>query len=200
MTINQDEALHVHTTEEAAVILKCEAGWLHEQARQKKIPHAELSGRCCFTSAHLSAIIAAHEVLPLAPDTSPGPELAHTAEKAASIIGGTCKGSWLKQQARARIIPHTRIGGACHFTDDQLRDVLAICEVPPRAEAKPGSAAHDRHSTAPAAASGQGETVLRARSPRSRRVRPGRDDDGGETGPYPRGASVAANPLDRQSP
>jgi hypothetical protein len=40
MNVNQEHSLCVHTLEEAAAILRCEPGWLEEQARQKAALHA----------------------------------------------------------------------------------------------------------------------------------------------------------------
>lgn len=180
--------LRVYTIEEAAAILKCEAGWLKEQVRQQKVPFLELSGPACFTGAHLAAIIAAHEVLPPpgqghtshvpAVSTARASELVHTAEEAASIIGGSCKSSWLKDQAKSRRIPYTLIGGAYHFTDDHIREILAICEVRPRSGQEPTPrAARSRHA-APPWPPGQEMIMLKSRPQRGpRRGPPGDNPD-----------------------
>ena len=172
----RDHPLRAYTVEEAADILSCEPEWLEEQAQQRKIPYTELSGTRHFTSAHLAAIEAAFEVLPpagepsqgVAPPSAPRPaELAHAADQAAAIIGGNCKGSWLKQQARARKIPHTLIGGSYHFTDGQIGEILRIFEVPARRGAVPAPPPSRAPSaTRPAVPGG---VLLQPREPRKRR-------------------------------
>lgn len=138
----RDHPLRAYTVEEAADILSCEPGWLEELAQQRKVPYTELSGACHFTSTHLAAITSAFEVLPPAGEpsqavASPAPaELAHTADQAAAIIGGTCTAYWLKVQARRKKIPYTQIGRACNFTDAQIREIIGLREVLPRQSAK----------------------------------------------------------------
>jgi hypothetical protein len=175
----RDHPLRAHTAEEGAEILSCEPGWLEELARQRKVPYTELSGTCHFTGTQLAAIESAFEV----PDSgepsqaapSPPPaELAHAADQAAAIIGGTCKGSWLKEQARLRKIPYTRIGGALHFTDEQLAEILRISEVRPR-EVTPARAPRSpvlpeptRNPVLPEPVPGREPVILQARPPRRR--------------------------------
>jgi hypothetical protein len=167
----RDHPLRAYTVEEATEILSCEPGWLEELARQRKVLYTELSGTCHFTSTHLAAIESAFEVLPTAGEPSqaaaspPPAKLAHAADQAAAIIGGTCKGSWLKEQARSRKIPYTRIGGAYHFTDEQLAEILRIFEVRPR-ELTPARAS--RSPVLPEPAPGQEHLTLTARPLRRR--------------------------------
>jgi hypothetical protein len=177
----RDHPLRAYTVEEAADILSCEPGWLEELARQRKVPYTELSGTCHFTSTHLAAIESAFEVLPPAGEPSqaaaspPPAELAHTADQAAAIIGGACKVSWLKEQARFRKIPYTRIGGAYHFTDEQLAQILRIFEVRPP-ELRPPQATQPRAPRSPVlppSAPGREYVQLKARAPRTR----GKRDD-----------------------
>jgi hypothetical protein len=176
----RDHPLRAYTLEEAADILSCEPGWLEELARQRKIPYTDLSGTYHFTSTQLAAIESAFEVLPTAGEPSqaatppPPAELAHTADQAAAIIGGTCKGSWLKEQARVRKIPYTRIGGALHFTDEQLAEILRISEVRPR-EVTPARAPRSpvlpgptRNPVLPEPVPGREPVILQARPPRRR--------------------------------
>lgn len=169
-----DHPLRAYTVEEAADILSCEPGWLEELAQQQKVPYTELSGACHFTSTHLAAIASAFEVLPLSGEPSQGAaspppaELAHAADQAAAIIGGSCKGSWLKQQARDRKIPYTLIGGAYHFTDEQLAEILRIFEVRPR-EVTPRAA--PRSPVLPQPAPGREHVTIKARLPRTSRKR-----------------------------
>jgi hypothetical protein len=167
----RDHPLRAYTAEEAADILSCEPAWLEELARQRKVPYTELSGACHFTSTHLAAIESAFEVLPsvgesFQADASPPPaELAHAADQAAAIIGGSCKGSWLKQQARDGKIPYTLIGGAYHFTDEQIAETLRIFEVRPREVRPPGAR---RNPVLPKPASGRDHAQLEARASRAR--------------------------------
>jgi hypothetical protein len=169
----RDHPLRAYTVEEAADILSCDPGWLEELARERQVPYTELSGACHFTSAHLAAIQSAFEVLPPAGEPSqaaapppPPAELAHAADQAAAIIGGSCKGSWLKQQARDRKIPYTRIGGSYHFTDEQLAEIIRIFEVPARRSAAPAPASRAPSATRPAVPTGV--PLLQAREPRKR--------------------------------
>src|ERR1017187_4357057 len=62
------------------------------------------------------------------PAVAPSPALVRTAAEAAGIIGGTCKASWLKQQAREGRIPYVRLGGAYNFTDAHIAAILGIFE------------------------------------------------------------------------
>jgi hypothetical protein len=176
---HRDHPLRAYTVEEAADILSCEPGWLEELALQRKVPYTELSGTCHFTSTQLAAIESAFEVLPTAGEPSqaaspPPAELAHAADEAAAIIGGTCKGSWLKEQARIRKIPYTWIGGAYHFTDEQLAEILRISEVRPRevtsvrASRSPVLPGPARSPVLPEPVPGREPVILQARSPRRR--------------------------------
>jgi hypothetical protein len=167
----RDHPHRAYTVEEAADILSCEPGWLEELAQQRKVPYTELSGACHFTNTHLAAIASAFEVLPLAGEppqavASPAPaELAHTADQAAAIIGGTCKGSWLKQQARDHKVPFTLIGGAYNFTDEEIAEILRIFEVRPREVTPPRAPSSP---VLPQPAPGREHVTIKARLPRTR--------------------------------
>jgi hypothetical protein len=99
----------------------------------------------------------------------PSAAQAHTVDQAVALIGGTCKESWLREQARNRKIPFTLIGGAYHFTDAQISEILRIYEVLPPRPAMPAP----RPPRTPAASQviPSGATVLQAREPRSRKRR-----------------------------
>lgn len=58
----------------------------------------------------------------------------HTADQAAAIIGGGCKASWLREKARLRKIPFTRLGSGYGWTDAQITETLTILEVRPEPE------------------------------------------------------------------
>jgi hypothetical protein len=106
---------------------------------------------------------------------APRPALAHTAAEAAAIIGGTCKASWLKAQAREGKIPYLWIGGAYNFTDAHIREIIALCEVRARpAKAAPPAPAKStpakRKADAPFSIPAAEVVQLRARAPRNRSV------------------------------
>jgi hypothetical protein len=54
---------------------------------------------------------------------------AWTKAEAAFKLG--CKESWLEEMARRRKIPFTKIGGALHFTDAHIAEIIALFEVRP---------------------------------------------------------------------
>jgi hypothetical protein len=62
------------------------------------------------------------------------PPLAYTAAQAAAIIGGSCKATWLKSQARSGKIPYLWIGGAYNFSETHLLEIMSIVEVRPKAQ------------------------------------------------------------------
>lgn len=101
---------------------------------------------------------------------APGAALVYTADQAAALIGGTCKASWLRKQAREKKIPCRKIGGAYNFTDADIAEILAIVEQRPAEKAAPVQvkAAKPRAGARPAEASlPTGVTQLRARQPRT---------------------------------
>lgn len=63
-------------------------------------------------------------------------------------------------------IPFTRIGGAYHFTDEQLAEILRIFEVRPREVAQPRA---PRGPVLPPPAPGREPVTLKARLPRTRK-------------------------------
>lgn len=107
------------------------------------------------------------------PALEQGPALVHTATEAAAIIGGTCKPSWLRQQAREKKIPCRKIGGAYNFSDADIAEILAIVEQRPAekpAAPAPAKTAKQRSATRPAEASlPAGVTQLKPRQPRAMR-------------------------------
>ena len=98
--------------------------------------------------------------------------LTHTAAETAAIIGGRCKASWLRQQARDGKIPYLMIGGSYHFSSEHITEILAAFEhrptpTPPPAAAKPSrqrAAARPTGETMP-----PGVTQLKPRQPRTLR-------------------------------
>jgi excisionase family DNA binding protein len=165
--LNGDPEPRVYTADEAAAILKCEAIWLTEKARARQVPYLDLAGSCLFTGAHLAAIIAMHEVLPdtRAAVTERRPALAWTTAEAAELL--RCKPSWLQEKARRREIPYTMLGGAYHFSDAHLAEVIRIFEELPRSAPAPAAPASRSPRTAP----DRGQPTLKARPPRKPRGR-----------------------------
>lgn len=83
----------------------------------------------------------------------------YTPDEAAQIL--RCKASWLKEQARQRLIPFTMVAGSYRFTLDHLAQIVTANEHEPTDAPLPGR----RHKTDDPPA----ETVrLRARRPRRR--------------------------------
>ncbi|MBW1597936.1 helix-turn-helix domain-containing protein [Streptomyces sp. JJ38] len=58
-------------------------------------------------------------------------------EEIAEVLG--CSAWWVKDRARRRLIPHTRVGRAYRFTADHLAEIVRLYEerptLPPRAVA-----------------------------------------------------------------
>jgi hypothetical protein len=97
--------------------------------------------------------------------TSRDEPLAYTAGEAAAIL--KCTASWLKEQARRRRIPFTRIGGGYRWTPAHLEEIVRLGEHKPEPLLAPRAAVR----RAPAAPAGAPEVVLRGRiPPRMRRL------------------------------
>jgi hypothetical protein len=110
------------------------------------------------------------------------PPLAYTAAEAAAIIGGSCKASWLKAQARSRKIPYVKIGGAYNFTDAHIAEIISILEVRPKEQPAGKPPADSRRPPGIAAELRvQGAPLLKTRAPRTLRRRPAGDDGAGNT-------------------
>ena len=164
MSENSNE-LRVYTIEEAAAILRCEPSWLEEQTRERKVPYLRLAGSQGFTGGRLAAIVAAHEVLPEARRDAVlrRPALAWTAAEAAELL--RCKASWLRRKARCHEIPCTMLGGAYHFSDAHLAEVIRILEKLPCGAPAPALPA----SRTPLIAPDPVQPALKARPPRKPR-------------------------------
>ena len=178
MIMNRGDALWVYTLEESAEILRCEPGWLEEQARQGKIPYTELGGSLRFTSGHLAAMVAINESLP-AP--VPGvallsPPLAWSTAEAAELL--RCTASWLKEQARSGAIPYVKLSGSYHFTSDHLARIIRIFTA--GAPEAPAARAPRTPAAAPATAPGR-QPAIKGRPPRDLLKRPARGDGSGIT-------------------
>jgi hypothetical protein len=64
-------------------------------------------------------------------DTARTTPKVHTKAEAAAIL--RVKESWLERRAAARGIPFTMLGGAYHFTDEHLAEIVRINERVPAA-------------------------------------------------------------------
>ncbi len=90
----------------------------------------------------------------------------------ADVLG--CSEWWVKEQARRRRVPFTRLGGSYRFTAGHLAEIIRIFEerplAPPEASTFPSArSAHRPARAAPVAA----EPRLHARPPRRRRTSTG---------------------------
>ncbi|MFE1050741.1 helix-turn-helix domain-containing protein [Streptomyces olivaceus] len=109
--------------------------------------------------------------VPHRPSYVPPPRL-YRPEEIADTLG--CSAWWVKDRARRRLIPHTRVGRAYRFTAEHLAEIIRLYEERPTHPAQPaarateplseprtqtGSAQSRRPVVAPA-------TRLRARPPR----------------------------------
>jgi hypothetical protein len=104
----------------------------------------------------------------MSPPASPLPVLYRPAQ-IADVIG--CSEWWVKEQARRRRIPFTRLGGSYRFTAEHLAEIIRIFEERPLAPPDVGTlpsvwAPYRPARAAPVAA----EPRLNARPPRRRRA------------------------------
>ncbi len=73
--------------------------------------------------------------VPHRPSDAPPPRL-HRPEEIADTLG--CSAWWVKDRARRRLIPHTRVGRAYRFTAEHLGEIIRLYEERP---AQPAQAA-----------------------------------------------------------
>lgn len=96
---------------------------------------------------------------------TPKPPSAHSKAEAAALLRVTA--SWLERRAAARVIPFTMVGGAYHFTDEHLAEIIRMHEHrPPAASAvtpEPDQAASRRSRRRSGLMPGDEVAVLRAR-------------------------------------
>ena len=90
------------------------------------------------------------------PRTEAHPALLYVPEEVATVLG--CSVWWVKDRARRRLIPFTRVGRAYRFSDDHLTEIIRMHEErpaqdPPRTNAatppSPKPSARRRRETAP---------------------------------------------------
>ena len=94
---------------------------------------------------------------------TPKPPAAHSKAEAAALLRVTV--SWLERRAAARVIPFTMVGGAYHFTDEHLAEIIRMHEHRPPAATAPESdqAAPRRSRRRSGLMPGDEVAVLRAR-------------------------------------
>ncbi|WP_078630311.1 helix-turn-helix domain-containing protein [Streptomyces roseochromogenus] len=93
-------------------------------------------------------------------------------EEIAETLG--CSAWWVKDRARRRLIPHTRVGRAYRFTADHLAEIIRIHEepAPQRAQGEPSPASPPESAMTPSRPTRQTRPStssaprLRARPPR----------------------------------
>lgn len=95
-------------------------------------------------------------------DSNPLAISSHTADQAAVIL--KVSANWMRDKARAGVIPCTMVGGSYHFTDEHLRETLRLFERPaaPVPVLVPRVPARRRDAGLPEV------PVLQARTPRRR--------------------------------
>ncbi|MFF4605865.1 helix-turn-helix domain-containing protein [Streptomyces sp. NPDC001339] len=92
-------------------------------------------------------------------------------EEVAEVLG--CSAWWVKDRARRRLIPFTRVGRAYRFTGDHLAEIIRMYEARPATSQQRAVAAATPKAPAPQAPSPSAVPVpmarLRARPPRRAR-------------------------------
>jgi len=92
----------------------------------------------------------------------------YTPEEVAAVFG--CSDWWLKEQARRRRVPFTRVGGAYRFTEGHVADIVRLYEERPSevttTKVRHRTAGTERGSRRPPSTSPAKQ--LRARPPRRR--------------------------------
>ncbi|MFE2556731.1 helix-turn-helix domain-containing protein [Streptomyces sp. NPDC059352] len=101
-------------------------------------------------------------------DTAP-PRL-YLPEDVAAVLG--CSAWWVKDRARRRLIPYTRVGRAYRFTSEHLAEIIRMNEARPSAPQQPPSTAPATSSRPRSSASSTvpvSTARLQARPPRRAR-------------------------------
>ncbi|MFE2426591.1 DNA-binding protein [Streptomyces sp. NPDC059373] len=101
---------------------------------------------------------------PLRSDVMP-PRL-HLPEEVAAVLG--CSTWWVKDRARRRLIPFTRVGRAYRFTAAQLTEIIHLHEERP-AQAAPHVVSAPPPPAPRPSRSGESAVRLQARAPRRAR-------------------------------
>ena len=97
--------------------------------------------------------------------TDAGLSRLYTPEEVADAL--RCSEWWVKEQARRRRIPFTRVGGAYRFTEEHWKEIVSFFEERPDGKESPDSApSSTSRSRRPRGAPATSAVQLRARRPR----------------------------------
>ncbi|WP_258037165.1 MULTISPECIES: helix-turn-helix domain-containing protein [unclassified Streptomyces] len=92
----------------------------------------------------------------------------HRPEEVAAFLG--CSAWWVKDRARRRLIPFTRVGRAYRFTGEHLAEIIRMNETRPAIpQRQPHEPAPKPRAAQPPPSSAVSTTGLRARPPRRAR-------------------------------
>ncbi|WP_371258649.1 helix-turn-helix domain-containing protein [Streptomyces sp. CC53] len=105
------------------------------------------------------------------PHAETAPPRLYLPEDVAAVLG--CSAWWVKDRARRRLIPYTRVGRAYRFTGEHLADIIRMHEARPAVPSSPAVTAAVPKMNAPSPASPPAVPLptsrLRARPPRRAR-------------------------------
>lgn len=104
-------------------------------------------------------------VQPPHPDTAP--LRLYLPEDVAAVLG--CSAWWVKDRARRRLIPYTRVGRSYRFTGEHLAEIIRMHEARPAVPQQPTAPAASK-APRPASLSTQPVPVLRLRARPPRRA------------------------------
>ncbi|WP_033416858.1 helix-turn-helix domain-containing protein [Streptomyces canus] len=104
-----------------------------------------------------------------APDVQGALPRLYVPEEVAAVLG--CSAWWVKDRARRRLIPFTRVGRAYRFTGEHLAEIIRMHEARPALPQQSAAGAPARKSPAPQPTSPSAVPTsrLRARPPRRAR-------------------------------
>ncbi|MGW6791307.1 helix-turn-helix domain-containing protein [Streptomyces chartreusis] len=109
--------------------------------------------------------------IPPAPASTPRAEFAlprlYVPEEVAAVLG--CSAWWVKDRARRRLIPFTRVGRAYRFTGEHLAEIIRMHEARPLAPQQHRARASKPPTPQPSPPSAPPAARLRARPPRRAR-------------------------------
>ncbi|MEC3995262.1 helix-turn-helix domain-containing protein [Actinacidiphila sp. DG2A-62] len=102
------------------------------------------------------------------PAESPTPRL-YRPEEVAAVLG--CSAWWVKDRARRRLIPFTRVGRAYRFSADHLAEIIRMHETRPAHPQQPTQLPGSAKPTSPQRSSLPAATSVRLRARPPRRAR-----------------------------
>ncbi|WP_419249124.1 helix-turn-helix domain-containing protein [Streptomyces luteogriseus] len=92
-------------------------------------------------------------------------------EEVAAVLG--CSAWWVKDRARRRLIPFTRVGRAYRFTGEHLAEIIRMHEARPASPQQPSAAAPAPKAPTPRPSPRSAVTPARLRARPPRRTRQG---------------------------